>query len=73
MAGAWGKSWGVAFGASWGLDEAENRDLSIHQALTAAAPRTRMRITPKVLPYPQAKPQHRTRAAREKEFPVIAV
>lgn len=42
------------------------------QALTAAAPRTRMRITPTVLPYPQAKPQHRTRAQREKEFPVIA-
>ncbi len=43
------------------------------QALTAAAMPKRMRITPKVLLYPKAKPHHRTRATREKEFPVIAI
>lgn len=42
------------------------------QALTAAAaePR-RMRIKPNILPYPQTKNQPRTRAAREKEYPVL--
>lgn len=52
------------------LIEEEINELE-RQALTAAATR-RMRITAKVLPYPQAKAKHRTRAAREKEFPVFA-
>lgn len=71
MASAWGKSWGTAWGNAWGVAEFDEQVLFNDQALTSAAPK-RMRITPKLLPYPQAKAKHRTRAQREKEFPVFA-